>query len=73
MRGVYGTTDICGTIPRLDAVVQLEFGDYTAVFRSSEEIRGVGFQMYSVCFRQSETNLMGMICTLMDFDTEQYD
>ena len=59
IRGDFGTTDNCGTSPSMDAVIELEFGDYTAVFRTSEDIRGEGFQMYSICFQPLERNLEG--------------
>ena len=60
IRGSFGTTDSCGSVPSDDAVVQLEFADYTAVFRTSEQVRGEGFEMYSICFRPVERNLEGM-------------
>ena len=60
IRGSFGTTDSCGSVPSEDAVVQLEFADYTAVFRTSEQVRGEGFEMYSICFRPVERNLEGM-------------
>lgn len=49
----------------MDAVIQLEFGDYTAVFRTSEEVRGVGFDMYTVCFRPAEESLEGELMIRM--------
>ena len=69
-RGAFGTTDVCGDTPSPDAVVQLEFGDFTAVFRTSEEVRGVGFQMYTVCFKQAETNLIGTSNTIIMSNVE---
>lgn len=61
IRGGFGTTDVCGNVTSPDALVELEFGDYMVVFRTSEEIRGRGFQMYSVCYRPEETDLDGTV------------
>ncbi|CAI8036334.1 hypothetical protein GBAR_LOCUS20360 [Geodia barretti] len=63
VRGEFGTTDNCGTTPSMDAVIELEFGDYTTVFRTSEEIQGEGFQMYTICFQPLERNLEGCFNT----------
>lgn len=68
IRGEFGTTDNCGTTPSTDAVIELEFGDYTAVFRTSEEIRARGFQMYSVCFQPAQRNLEGMYNIMIEVD-----
>jgi hypothetical protein len=57
IRGSFGTTDTCGNTTNDDAVIELEFGDYVVVFRTSEEVRGRGFQMYSLCFRPTERDL----------------
>ena len=67
VRGEFGTTDNCGTTPSMDAVIELEFGDYTTVFRTSEEIQGEGFQMYTICFQPLERNLEGeALCVLIN-------
>ena len=60
IRGAFGTTDACGNQTGDDAVIELEFGDYIVVFRTSEEIRGRGFEMYSVCFKPTERDLPSM-------------
>ena len=58
LRGRYGISEVCGTLSSTDTVVlQLEFGNYTVVFRSSEEVRGEGFEMYSICFKPAERDL----------------
>ena len=59
-RGSFGSTDICGTLPSNDSVLELEFGDFTVVFRTSEEVRRRGFEMYTLCFRGAERNMPGM-------------
>ena len=61
IRGSFGTTDTCGNTTNDDAVIELEFGDYVVVFRTSEEVRGRGFQMYSLCFRPTERDLPGTL------------
>ena len=60
LRGSFGSTDICGTLPSNDSVLELEFGDFIVVFRTSEEVRGKGFEMYALCFRPAERNMAGM-------------
>ena len=61
IRDTFGTTDVCGNETSMtNAVLELEFGDYTVVFRSSESIRGEGFEMYSLCFIPAERDLPGM-------------
>lgn len=57
IRGSFGTTDVCGKTPTTNAVLSLEFGDFTVVFRTSEEVTGVGFQLYSICYRPAERDL----------------
>ena len=60
IRGSFGVTEVCGNTLSTDAVQELEFGNYTVVFRTSEEVRGEGFEMYSICFRPEEKDLPSM-------------
>ena len=54
VRGLYGVTEECGNTTTSNAVLELEFGDFTVIFRTSEEVRGEGFEMYSLCFKPAE-------------------
>ena len=52
---------MCGTTINSDAVLELEFGDFMVIFRSSEDIRGEGFELYAICFRPEEADLEGLL------------
>jgi hypothetical protein len=45
------------------SVLQLEFANFSVVFRTSEKVVAGGFEMYVVCFRPDETSLPGCIET----------
>ena len=57
---VGGTTEICGNTTGKDSVLGLESGEFNVFFRSSEQNKYGGFQMYIICFQVSETNLEGV-------------
>ena len=46
--GPFGTTELCGNTTATPLVLQT--GTFTVYFRTSEEGRGRGFEMYVVCF-----------------------
>ena len=51
----------CGTTPSESSLLELETGNFTVVFRSSEDdVVGDGFQMYVICYKPSEDNLSGL-------------
>ena len=56
LRGSFGSTDICGNLPSNDSVLELEFGDFIVVFRTSEEVRdkgnmaGMPLLLFSQCY-----------------------
>ena len=54
VRDFFGVTEECGNTTSPTGVLELEFGNFTVVFRTSEEVRGEGFQMYSLCFKPAE-------------------
>lgn len=56
-RGNFGVSEVCGNTTSTDTVMELEFGNYTVVFRTSDEDRGEGFEMYSICFKPEEKDL----------------
>ena len=57
VRDPAGVVEECGNTTGELSVLQLEFGNFTVVFRTSEETEGEGFQMYVVCFKPAETAL----------------
>ena len=61
IRGEFGSTEVCGTTINSDAVLELEFGDFMVIFRSSEDTRGEGFELYTICFRPEEADLAGLL------------
>ena len=64
-RGSFGITEECGNTTSSNAVLELEFGNFTVIFRTSEEVRGEGFEMYSLCFKPAERFLPSKIYTLI--------
>ena len=54
----------CGNTTSELSILELEFGNFTVVFRTSEEIRGEGFQMYAICFKPAEKFLPSMLICL---------
>ena len=60
MRGTFGSSEVCGNETSMNEVLELEFGSYTVVFRSSEVVRAEGFEMYSICFKPAERDLPSM-------------
>ena len=55
-RGNFGTTEVCGrrTLElnsSTSSVLNLQPQSFTILFRTSEEARGKGFQMYVICFK----------------------
>ena len=55
-RGNFGTTEVCGSRTlelnsSRSSVLNLQPQSFTILFRTSEEVRGKGFQMYVICFK----------------------
>lgn len=50
-------SELCGNNTQQ---LNLEFGNANVIFRTSESIQGVGFQMVAICFRETDTNLPGI-------------
>jgi hypothetical protein len=51
----YGTSRaMCGTVPSPSLLLQLDRGQFTVVFRTSERVMRGGFQMYVLCYRTDE-------------------
>ena len=60
-----GVVEECGTTPSEFGVLQLESGNFTVVFRTSEDsVVGNGFQMYVICYKPAETSLKGIAIKL---------
>ena len=58
-----GTTEICGDTTSNNSVLELEGNSFTVKFRSSEETKGEGFEMYVICFEKAERDMEGMCIT----------
>ena len=59
-RPLGGDVEECGTTPSTSSLLELESGNFTVVFRTSEDdVVGDGFEMYIICYRPSETKLPG--------------
>jgi hypothetical protein len=67
-RGMSGTTEICGNSASNDSVLELESGSFTVFFRTSEEKKLGGFEMYIICFRAADRDRRGCL-TPMDFNS----
>ena len=61
--GASGITELCGN-NTLQPLVHNN-SDTNVIFRTSESIQGVGFQMLAICFRETDTNLPGMNDSVM--------
>ena len=59
-RDTFGSSEVCGNETSMNGVLELDFGSYTVIFRSSEVVRGEGFEMYSICFKPEERDWPGM-------------
>ena len=68
MVGTFGSNEVCGNETSTNKVLKLDFGNYTVVFRSSEAVRGEGFEMYSICFKPEERDLPSM-CVYNSYST----
>ena len=58
-----GTTEICGNTTGKDSVLELESHEFNVFFRTSEQNENGefrGFQMYIICFQQTEADLEGV-------------
>ena len=45
----------------MDSVLELQSADFTVFFRSSEETKNIGFEMYAICFEPiSESQEKGL-------------
>ena len=64
-RGQYGTTEICGTEPFISRELKLNEGKFKVFFRTSEQVKGEGFQMYIICFQETERDMEGNNCSCM--------
>ena len=53
--GPFGTTELCGNTT---TVLELQTGDFTVYFRTSEEGRRRGFEMYVVCFNPGTVTIL---------------
>ena len=60
VRDTFGSSEVCGNETSTNGVLELDFGNYTVIFRSSEVVRGEGFEMYSICFKPEERDLPSM-------------
>jgi hypothetical protein len=60
-RGDFGTSEICGNESFINRELQLNGGKFRVFFRSSEQVKGEGFQMYVICFREAERDLPGCL------------
>ena len=58
-RGQFGTTEICGNQSFITRELKLNEGKFKVFFRSSEEVKGEGFQMYVICFRVADRDMPG--------------
>jgi hypothetical protein len=58
-RDEFGTDEFCGS----DSLIELKLnvGKFKVLFRSSEEVKGTGFQMYIICFREEERDPPGCL------------
>ena len=52
-----GYYEECGNTTSGLSMSQLAFDNLTVVFRTSEEVKGGGFEMYGLCFKQAEASL----------------
>ena len=52
-RGTSRPTEICGNSSN-DSTSELQLGNFTVIFRTSEEKKSGGFVMYIVCFREED-------------------
>ena len=64
-RGDFGTSEICGNESFINRELQLNGGKFRVFFRSSEQVKGEGFQMYVICFREAERDLPGNLFVYM--------
>ena len=60
-RGMGGTTEICGNSSSDDSVLELQSPEFTVFFRTSEEKKFRGFQMYIICFREADRDRRGYL------------
>ena len=54
-----GDFEECGDTTSGLSMSRLAFNQLTVVFRTSEVVRDVGFEMYGLCFKRAETSLSG--------------
>ena len=59
---VGGDYEECGNTTSGVSMSQLAFSNLTVVFRTSEDVQGEGFEMYGLCFKQSEASLPSKLC-----------
>ena len=52
---------MCGNDSIMNRESTLNEGKFTVFFRSSERVKGEGFQMYVICFREAERDMPGNI------------
>ena len=70
-RGEFGTTEICGNQTSMDSVLELQSADFKVFFRTSEETKNTGFEMYAICFEPEERDLEGLLNKFSYFDLER--
>ncbi|CAI8044885.1 hypothetical protein GBAR_LOCUS24857, partial [Geodia barretti] len=66
-RGTSRPTEICGNSSN-DSTSELQSGNFTVIFRTSEEKKSGGFVMYIVCFREEDRDRRSCLIT-MDFNS----
>ncbi|CAI8027326.1 hypothetical protein GBAR_LOCUS15632 [Geodia barretti] len=66
--GMSRTTELCGNSTSNDSMSELETGNFTVYFRTSEEKKFGGFEMYVICFREADRDRRGCL-TPMDFNS----
>jgi hypothetical protein len=67
-RGISGTSEICGNSIPNATVSELQSGNFTVYFRTSEKKKLGGFEMYVICFREADRDRRGCL-TPMDFNS----
>ena len=66
-RGISGTSEICGNSIPNATVSELQSGNFTVYFRTSEKKKLGGFEMYVICFREADRDRRGdSLYTIID-------
>ena len=55
-----GAIEECGNTSSTFFLSELEFGRFTVVFGTSQETRGEGFELYTLCYKPAEQFLPGI-------------